>query len=157
MVTITFFWSSSVLVMFVLCLFACYSYFVLHLLDTSFKNQLAFFSHSSCVTPLAIALHVVSCATLFALLLSCCSSCSSFLTLPFLTLSFFTRCHFFHIAIPCMLLLFSHCYSYHVVVPHVIPLTLHLLHVIPFTPFYHATTFTSFLLCCSFCDAPLVM
>jgi hypothetical protein len=34
--TITFFLSSSVLAMFILCLFACYSYFVLHLLDTSF-------------------------------------------------------------------------------------------------------------------------
>ncbi len=36
LVTITSFLSSSVLVMFILCLFACYSYFVLHLLDTSF-------------------------------------------------------------------------------------------------------------------------
>jgi hypothetical protein len=144
--TITFFLSSSVLVMFILCLFVYYSYFVLHSLNTSFWNQLAFFSHSSCATPHAIAPHVISCATLFTLLLSHCYSLhvATLLALPFLA------CYYSSRIATLLTLLFLALFLE-------LFLTLHLLHAIPFAPSYHAIAFTSFLSCCSSCDVLLVL
>lgn len=127
-----------------LCLFVCCYCFVLHLLEFRIFNFLIFFHilfalfltpHIVilCVVPFAlfmlccsfnVSLHFAPLALFFlhCLFLRCCSSRTILLTLPLLTLLFFTSCYSSHIASSCTvvfykLLLLSHYCSSGVVVP----------------------------------------
>ncbi len=119
--------SSSVPLMFILCLFVWHCYcFVLHLLDTSFLN-LVFFSHSSCV----ISSCIVAPYTL-SLLSHCCSSRVVVLhATPLVLLFSCYNCGLFFLryssspdAAPLTLLLLLHCFS-HLATPFMSPPPLH--------------------------------